>query len=434
MLKINILCAIAALVAAPLLAADELSETGEYLDGVAAIVNDGVVLKSQFEKQLAAVTKRAKEQNMQLPPEKVLREQILERLIVVEIQMQRAKRIGLLDQISDQYINVSIQRIADQNGIPFDQMPALLAQDGIDYAEFRESLREELTINELKGIEVMRSIRVSEREIEQCIIDIENNVVVNSDWQLSHILLSIPESADTATAAAIEQSANDIYARLQDGADFRELAARYSEGPTGLEGGSLGWINGQQIPSIFTEVLKDKVAGDVTAPFRSANSIHIVKVDNLRSAVERSEINQTKIRHILIQPTEIIDDATAKQRLETALAKIREGEDFAEQAKLLSDDPGSANLGGDLGWAETDSFAPEFKAAADAAELNQVTEPFRTQFGWHILEVLERRVYDNTDEVKERNCVGRIRNSKQEEETLLWIQRMRDEAFVDSRI
>lgn len=434
MLKINILCAIVALVAAPLLAADELSETGEYLDGVAAIVNDGVVLKSQFEKQLAAVTKRAKEQNMQLPPEKVLREQILERLIVVEIQMQRAKRIGLLDQISDQYINVSIQRIADQNGIPFDQMPALLAEDGIDYAEFRESLREELTINELKGIEVMRSIRVSEREIEQCIIDIENNVVVNSDWQLSHILLSIPESADTATAAAIEQSANDIYARLQDGADFRELAARYSEGPTGLEGGSLGWINGQQIPSIFTEVLKDKVAGDVTAPFRSANSIHIVKVDNLRSAVERSEINQAKIRHILIQPTEIIDDATARQRLETALAKIREGEDFAEQAKLLSDDPGSANLGGDLGWAETDSFAPEFKAAADAAELNQVTEPFRTQFGWHILEVLERRVYDNTDEVKERNCVGRIRNSKQEEETLLWIQRMRDEAFVDSRI
>jgi len=433
-LKINILCAIVALVAAPLLAADELSETGEYLDGVAAIVNDGIVLKSQFEKQLAAVRKRAKEQNMQLPPEKVLREQILERLIVVEIQMQRAKRIGLLDQISDQYINVSIQRIADQNGIPFDQMPALLAEDGIDYAEFRESLREELTINELKGIEVMRSIRVSEREIEQCIIDIENNVVVNSDWQLSHILLSIPESADTATAAAIEQSANDIYARLQDGADFRELAARYSEGPTGLEGGSLGWINGQQIPSIFTDVLKDKVAGDITAPFRSANSIHIVKVDNLRSAVERSEINQAKIRHILIQPTEIIDDATAKQRLETALAKIREGEDFAEQAKLLSDDPGSANLGGDLGWAETDSFAPEFKAAADAAELNQVTEPFRTQFGWHILEVLERRVYDNTDEVKERNCVARIRNSKQEEETLLWIQRMRDEAFVDSRI
>ncbi|MDH5242145.1 MAG: peptidylprolyl isomerase, partial [Gammaproteobacteria bacterium] len=347
MLKINILCVMAALAAAPVVVADELSETGEFLDGVAAIVNEGVVLKSQFEKQLASIRQRASEQNLQLPPDKLLREQVLERLILVEIQMQRAARIGLLDQISDQYINASIQRIADQNGIPFDQMPRLLAEDGIDYAEFRESMREELTLNELKGIEVLRRIRVSEREVEQCIIDIESNVVVNSDWQLSHILLAIPETADASVIATIEQSASDIYARLQDGADFRELAARYSEGPTALEGGSLGWLSGQQIPSIFTPVLQDKAAGDITEPFRTSNSIHIVKVDNLRSAVERSEINQSKIRHILIQPNEVIDDATAKQRLEEVLVKIRAGEeDFAEQAKLLSDDPGSANLGG----------------------------------------------------------------------------------------
>jgi peptidyl-prolyl cis-trans isomerase SurA len=434
-LKINVLCVFAVLAAAPVVAAKELSETGEFLDGVAAIVNEGVVLKSQFEKQLAAVKQRAAEQNMKLPPEKLLNEQVLERLILVEIQMQRARRIGLADQISDQYVNAAIQRIADQNKIPFDQMPSMLAQDGIDYAEFRESMREELTLNELKGIEVMRNIRVSEREIQQCIADIESNVVVNSDWQLSHILLSIPESADASVIAAIEKNAREIYDRLKDGADFRELAARYSEGPTALEGGALGWLKGEQIPSIFMPVLQDKKAGDITEPFRTSNSIHIVKVDNLRSAVERSEIKQAKIRHILIQPNEIIDDATAKQRLEEVLAKIRSGEeDFAEQAKLLSDDPGSANLGGDLGWAETDSFAPEFKAAADAAELNQITEPFRTQFGWHILEVTDRRVYDNTDEVKQRNCVARIRNSKQEEETLLWMQRMRDEAFVDPRI
>jgi peptidyl-prolyl cis-trans isomerase SurA len=433
-LKIKILCATVALVVAPVVVADELSETGEFLDGVAAIVNEGVVLKSQFEKQLASIRKRAQEQDMQLPPDDVLNEQVLERLIVTEIQMQRADRIGLAEQISDQYINSSIQRIADQNGVEFQEMPALLAKDGVDYAEFRESLREELTINELKGIEVMRSIRVSEREIEQCIIDLETNVVVNSDWEVSHILLTIPESANADVVTAIEQSADDIYARLQDSADFRELAARYSEGPSALEGGSLGWLNGQQIPSIFTDVLQDMKAGDVTEPFRTSNSIHIVKVDNLRSAVERSEINQTKIRHILISPNEIIDDATAKQRLDDALEKIRGGEDFAEQAKLMSDDPGSANLGGDLGWAETSSFAPEFKTAADSTEPGVITEPFRTQFGWHILEVLERRVYDNTDEIKEQNCIVRIRNSKQEEETLLWLQRMRDEAFVESRI
>ncbi len=434
MLKINILCAAVALVAAPVVVADDLSETGEFLDGVAAIVNEGVVLKSQFDKQLAAIKQGALAQNMQLPPEDILREQILERLIVNEIQMQRADRIGLTQQISDQYINLSIQRIADQNGVAFEEMPGMLAADGIDYAEFRESLREELTLNELKGIEVLRSINVSEREIEQCIIDLENNVVVNSDWELSHILMTIPETADSAAVAAIEQNADLVYERLQDSADFRELAARYSEGPTALEGGSLGWLNGQQVPSIFTDVLQDMKAGDITSPFRTSNSIHIVKVDNLRSAVERSQINQSQIRHILVSPNEIIDDATAKQRLEDALEKIRGGEEFAEHAKLLSDDPGSANLGGELGWAETESFAPEFRAVADAAEVGVISEPFRTQFGWHILEVQERRVYDNTDELKERNCVARIRNSKQEQETLLWLQRMRDEAFVDSRI
>jgi len=433
-LKINNLCAVVALVAAPIVVADELSETGEYLDGVAAIVNEGVVLKSQFDRQLAIIQQRASEQNMQLPPDDVLHEQILERLIVNEIQMQRANQIGLVGQVSDQYINASIQRIADQNGIRFEDMPAMLAEDGVNYAEFRESMREEIILNELKSIEVMRSIRVSEREIDQCIIDLETNVVVNSDWELSHILLTIPESADADVVTALEQSADDIYRRLQDDADFRELAARYSEGPTALEGGSLGWLNGQQIPSIFTEILQDLKAGDITEPFRTSNSIHIVKVNDLRSAVERSEINQTSIRHILISPNEIIDDATAKQQLEEALEKIRGGADFAEQAKLISDDPGSANLGGDLGWAETDSYAPEFKATADAAEIGTISEPFRSQFGWHILEVVDRRVYDNTEEIKERNCVARIRNSKQEEETLLWLQRMRDEAFVDSRI
>ncbi len=434
MLKIKNLCAVVALVTAPAVLADELSETGEFLDGVAAIVNEGVVLKSQFQKQLATIRKRAADEEIPLPPDDILNEQILERLIVTEIQMQRAERIGLSEQISDQYINSAIQRIADQNGVKFEDMPAMLAGDGIDYAEFRAGIREELTLNELKGIEVMRSINVSEREIEQCIIDLENNVVVNSDWELSHILLTIPESANAESIATIQQTADEIYARLQDNADFRELAAHYSAGPTALEGGSLGLMSGQQIPSIFTDVLQDMQAGDVTEPFRTSNSIHIVKVDNLRSAVERSEINQTKIRHILVSPNEIIDDATAKQRLEDALEKIQGGEDFAEQAKLLSDDPGSANLGGDLGWSETSSFAPEFRTVADTAEVGVISEPFRTQFGWHILEVLERRVYDNTEEIKERNCVVRIRASKQEEETLLWLQRMRDEAFVDSRI
>lgn len=420
------------MVVAPVVVADELSETGEFLDGIAAIVNEGVVLKSQFDEQLKTITERAAEQGMQLPPPAILEEQILERLILNEIQLQRAQRIGLA--VSDAMLNDSIRRIAEQNGGRFEDMPALLAKDGVNYADFRRSLRDEITLEQLRRIEVAQSIVVTDREIEQCIIDLETNVVVNSDWELSHILLPINNSAAGDEQAATEQLAKEIYARLQDGADFRELAVRYSKGPTALEGGSLGPMRGQSVPTLFAEILPGMKAGDISEPFRRGSSYHIVKVDNLKSAVEQSQVNQVKVRHILITPNEVIDDETAKQRLDESLEKIRAGEDFGEQAKLLSDDPGSANLGGDLGWSGPGTFVPEFEAVVAQSELGVVSEPFRSQFGWHILEVLDRRVYDNTEDLKKRNCDIRIRNSKMEEETVLWMQRLRDEAFVDSRI
>jgi len=431
-LKIIKLCACAAAFAAPAATAAELSGTGQFLDGVAAVVNEGVVLKSQVNEQIDMILQRAETQGMQLPPISVVREQVLERLILSEIQLQRAQRIGL--QISDAMLNDSIARIAASNNVRFEDMPRLLAEDGVEYADFRRNLRDEITIEQLRRIEVGQSINVSEREIGQCIADLEGNVVANSEYRLSHILLTIPEAASAEEIREVEQRANDISARIRDGADFREMAVRYSAGPTALEGGSLGWMEGQQVPTIFSGVLQDMKAGDVSEPIRAASSFHIVKVDDLRSAVQRSEIHQAKVRHILITPNEIIDDETAKQRLEEALEKIRAGEDFGEQAKLLSDDPGSANLGGDLGWTSPGGFVPEFEQVIDAAEIGVVSEPFRTQFGWQIAEVLDRRVYDNTEDLKQRNCDLRIRNSKMEEESLLWMQRLRDEAFVEKRI
>jgi peptidyl-prolyl cis-trans isomerase SurA len=422
----------AALAVAPAASAEELSETGEFLDGVAAIVNEGVVLKSQLSEQLEMIRTNATRQGMQLPPPEVLEEQVLERLIVSEIQLQRAERIGL--QVSDEMLNQSIAGIAAQNNVPFEEMPRLLAEDGVDYADFRRQLREEITVNQLRRIEVAQSINVTDREIEQCIADLEDNVVANSEYELSHILLPVPETSDADAVAEAEALAQQIYAQLMNGADFRQMAAQFSKGPTALEGGSLGWMQGQQVPTLFTDVLQDMGKGDISEPIRAAASFHIVKVDDLRSAVQRSEVNQTRVRHILVSPNEIIDDATAKQRLEEALAKIRAGEDFAEQAKLLSDDPGSANLGGDLGWASPGVFAPEFEQAVADSEIGVVTEPFRTQFGWHILEVTDRRVYDNTEDLKRQNCVSKIRNGKLEEESQLWIQRLRDEAFVEKRI
>jgi len=418
--------------AAPLTLADELSDTGEFLDGIAAIVNEGVVLKSQFDDQLSIISERAMKQGVPLPPANVLEEQILERLILNEIQLQRASRIGL--QVSDAMLNDSIRRLAEQNGVRFEDMPALLAGDGVDYAEFRRSLRDEITVEQLRRIEVGQSINVTDREIEQCIADLEGNVVVNSEYELSHIRLSFSENASASEVREVEALVNSLYQQLQEGADFRELAVRYSAGDTALEGGSLGWMKGDQVPTLFIDALQDMESGDVSEPLRAANSFHLVRVDDMRSAVQRSEVKQVKARHILITPNEIIDDETAKQRLEEALAKIREGEDFGEQAKLLSDDPGSANLGGDLGWTNPGTFVPEFDEVIDNSEIGVVSEPFRSQFGWHILEVLDRRVYDNTEDLKERNCDLRIRNSKMSEETQLWMQRMRDEAFVVSRL
>lgn len=421
------------MVAAPVVVADELSETGEFLDGVAAIVNEGVVLKSQLNEQLETINERAAAQGMQLPPADVLQEQLLERLILAEIQLQRADRIGL--NVADEMLNRAIANIAQENGVPFEDMPRLLAEDGIDYGEFRRQLREEITISNLRTIEVGDSINVSEREIEQCVADLEGNVVANSEYSLSHILFTMSEGASAAEVQEVEDLANQVYAQIQNGADFREMAVRYSAGPTALEGGALGWMQGQQVPTLFTDVLQDMGKGDVAAPIRAASSFHIVKVDDLRSAVERSQIDQASVRHILIMPNEIIDDATAKQRLDEALAKIRAGEEeFGEQAKLLSDDPGSSNLGGELGWATADSFAPEFAQTIRDSEIGVISEPFRTQFGWHILEVLERRVYDNTEDLKQRNCAAKIRQGKMEEESQIWIQRLRDEAFVETRI
>ena len=425
-------CALA-IFAAPATIAAELSGTGEFIDGIAAVVNEGVVLKSQLREQTALIIERASRADppMQLPPANILREQLLERLILKEIQLQRAERIGL--QLSDQAVNEAIGRIAQQNGVAFEDMPVLLAADGIDYASFRRDLREELTLDQLRRIDVGQRISVSPREIEQCIADLEGNVAIESDYNLSHILITIPESATPDEVAEAREEADSIYRQLQDGADFRELALRHSDAQTALEGGSLGWMKGDQLPTLYTDVVIALQPGEASEPFRSASSFHIVKVNEMRSAIQRSEIDQVKVRHILVIPNEIIDNETAKQQLEDARERIANGEDFGEIAKLLSDDPGSGSLGGDLGWASSGTYAPEFEATIGQTEIGEVSEPFRTVFGWHILEVLDRRVYDNTEDLKESNCVMRIRNSKMEEETQLWLRRIRDEAFVDMR-
>lgn len=432
MKKIKYLIILFSIMPAATWAAEELSESGEMLDGIAAVVNDGVVLKSQVERQLQMITLRAEKQEMRLPPQDILEEQVLEQLINEEIQLQRASRIGV--EISDQILNSALKRIAEQNGMKFEDLPETLAKDGINYGEYRRDMRTQLVLEQLRQIDVVGRISVAPREIEQCIAELEDNIVVNSEYNLSHMLISVPDSATADDYAEAQAEADDVYQKLSDGADFAEMAIRHSDIASGLDGGQMGWRMGSQLPTLFSDVVGNLSAGQFSRPIRAVSGFHIVKINEVRGTVERSEVQQKQVRHILVAPNEIIDSETAQQKLRDARDRILAGDVFAEVAKLVSDDTGSANSGGEMGWVNPGSFVPEFEKVADEIEIGVLSEPFETRFGWHILEVTERRTYDNTEDVKKRNCVERIRNSKLADESELWARRIRDEAFVDKRI
>ena len=419
-------------VASSPLKADELSTSGEFIDGIAAVVNEGVVLKSELREQMEVINQRAQAEGMQLPPQDVLEEQVLERLIANRIQLQMADRYGI--QISDQILNQAIAEVAERNGVAFEDMPAVMAQQGLSYTAYRKEMREQMTLEQLRRIDVLQRISVSPREIQQCLAAFQNDIVVNSEYDLSHILISLPQAATPEDIAAAAKQADDVYQLLQSGADFAQTAVRYSNSETALEGGRLGWRKGDQLPTIFADIVAPLESGAVSPPTRAASGFHIVKINDMRSANRKSEIEQARVRHILVTPNEIIDDATARQKLEDAVKRIEAGEEFAEVAKLVSDDPGSANVGGDMGWTSAGTFVPEFEEVVNTSEIGVLSAAFRSRFGWHVLEVTDRRIYDNTEDLKQSRCVQQIRNSKVAEETDLWVRRMRDDAYVDKRI
>ena len=421
-----------ALITIALSNAKELSTTGEMLDGIAAIVNEGVVLKSQLQKEIKTITLRASQEDMQLPSEDIIQEQVLESLIVEEIQLQRAERIGL--QLSDQILNSTIANISQQNNIPFEKLPEALAAEGINYAEYRRDIRKGLILEQLRDIEVIRKITVSPREIDVCLEDFEDGVVSNSEYDLSHILISAPESATIEDFTTIEREAEDIHEQLIAGANFGEIAIEFSDSQTGLDGGSLGWRKGSELPTIFSDIVKSLKVGEISRPYRTKSGFHIVKINDLRSTFNRSEVEQMKVRHILVVPNEIIDNETAKQKLTDAQREIQDGKNFSDIATILSEDPGSKDSGGDMGWVNPGTFVEEFENVAKNLEIGIVSEPFRSRFGWHILEVLGRRTHDNTEERKESICSNSIRNSKFTDEVELWLRRIRDEAYVEIRI
>lgn len=410
----------------------DLSTSGVPLDRVIAIVNDGIVLQSQLDTQSAMIIDRLQSQGTQLPPADVLRQQVLERLVLQEIQMQRAGRLGV--QVPDEMLNEALRDVAQRNGIAFEQMPATLAAQGIDYATYREEMRREITMSMLRQRDVIPRIYVSPRELDQALERQSGQADQNAEYDVSHILLPLPESATTDQINRVEELARDVTARARGGEDFGQLAIAHSQAQSALERGKLGWRRMGQLPQFIAELVGRMEPGDVSDPVRTPTGFHIVRLDETRgSQTGPMMVEQVHARHILMRPTEVQDDATTRQRLASLRERIRGGEDFGALASVTSEDPGSGSRGGDLGWNSPGTFDPEFEAQLAALEVNEISEPFRTQFGWHIVQLLGRRTHDQSDEVRRQSVLVALRESKLDEETELWLRRLRDEAYVEIR-
>jgi peptidyl-prolyl cis-trans isomerase SurA len=406
-----------------------LSDKGVMLDRVAAVVNDGVVLRSELEEQMSLVGERLKAQGLEMPPVDVLRQQVLERLILQELQIQRAQRAGI--RVNDENLNQALAEVAQRNNIGLAQLPAALAAQGIDYGAYRETVRREMTIQVLQQRDVIQRINVSPRELEQFLEKQKSRPSELNEYNLSHILIAVPQEATPQQLEDATRRAEDVVNRARQGEDFARLAVAYSNSQTALEGGALGWRRGPEIPTVLADLVVGLKPGEISTPLRTPSGYHIVRLNEVRGADQQVVIEQTRARHILLKPTEIQDDATVEQRLRDVRERIQKGEDFAVLAKTLSEDPGSGAEGGDLGWTAPGTFVPEFDAVLASLRENEISEPFRTQFGWHIVQLLGKRQYDSTDELRRQRAFLQLRGSKADEETELWLRRLRDEAYVD---
>ncbi len=410
----------------------ELTDQGALLDKVAAVVNDGIVLQSELDEQVVVIAQRLTQQGLELPAQSVLRQQVLERLVLQEIQMQRAKRAGI--RINDEQLNAALADVSQRNGIPLQQLPEALAQQGIDYAAYRDGIRKELTLSILRQRDVIQKINVAPRELEQFLEKQKGRPSELNEYNISHILIAVPQAATTSQLEEASRRAGDVFERARNGEDFSRLAVAYSNSQTALEGGSLGWRKGPEIPTVLADLVAGLKPGNVSEPLRTPSGYHIVRLNEVRGADVQTVVQQVKARHILLKPTEIQDDATVEQRLRTVRERIVKGEDFAGIAKTLSEDPGSAAEGGDLGWTGPGSFVPEFEKVLESLAENEISTPFRTQFGWHIIQLLGRRQFDNTEELRRQRAFTQLRESKADEETELWLRRLRDEAYVETKV
>lgn len=411
-------------------AANAALKVDDPLDRIVAVVNDEVITALELDKEIVEIKKQMRQQ--QMPPEAVLRKQLLERMILRRIQLQMAKRGSI--RVDDVTLNSTIEKIAAQNRLSLPQFRDALTKEGLNYEDFRENMRDEITINRLQQQQVGNRIVITQQEIDTFISNQALRSGKDKEYRLGHILVAVPEAASAEQIAAARTKAEKIVAELRANADFYQTAASMSDGQQALEGGDLGWRRAEALPTLFADWVIKQQVNSISDALRSPSGFHIIKLLEERSNVQQHVVTQTHARHILIRAGELDDSERARDRLLKIRQRIVAGEDFAMLAKSRSEDPGSGAEGGDLGWVNPGDMVPAFEQAMNELELNEISQPVRTQFGWHILQVLERRSHDNTKDVQRKNAQEVLRARKTDPAMQAWIRRLRDEAFVENRL
>ena len=398
----------------------------QMIDRVVAVVDDDIIMENELEQRIKTVG--VQNNQNELPEAGTLREQVLERMITESVQLQVADRAGI--RISESQLDDAMGRIAAQNGMSLAEFQQAMTSEGVSFAYAREQIRNEMRISRVQQYQVGERIQITDQDIDYFLASDIGRIASAAEYKLRHILISVRSGAAPQEYKEAEAKADKLVAELRNGADFAKTAMAESQGRTALNGGDMGWRKDAQLPSIFADIAPKMSVGDVSEPIRTASGFHIIKLEDKRGGNSQL-IQQAEVRHILITPNEVRDQDQARELINQIYERLKAGADFAELAREYSDDPGSGASGGDLGWVSPGDMVPEFEQAMDATPTGELSTPVRSQFGWHVLQVTDRREADIGEEVQRNQVRQMLYGRRFEEELPIWLRKIRSEAYVD---
>ena len=403
------------------------------LDSVVAIVDNDVIMKSQMDQRVREVQQTIAKRGSGVPPAEALQPQVLDRLLLENLQLQIGERSGI--RITDEELNQAIGTIAQRNNMSVDQFRAALSRDGLSFNDAREQVRREMIISRVRQRRVAERIQVSEQEVKNFLASGQGKAQLSEEFHLANILIATPDSASSDQIQTAARKAQDLYGKLKQGADFGQMAIANSASESALEGGDMGWRKAAQLPPPFGDMLGTMPIGDVTPPARTPGGFIILKLLEKRGGEGQAQMrDEVHVRHILIKPSEIRSEEETKRLAQKIYDRIQNGDDFGELAKSFSEDPGSALNGGDLNWVDPNSLVPEFRQVMNDTPQGTLSKPFKTAYGWHVLEVLGRRATDSTNQARDQQALTVLRNRKYDEELQTWLRQIRDEAYVEIKL